>query len=92
MISPKVALVFGLSAGIAVAIVEVAAGVGLTGNPILDGVLGGGSITLAAATVYKLKVDRLEKQIDAKADKDTLNAALDRIYHQLDQIQSHLMK
>lgn len=92
MISPKIALVFGVSAGTMVALVEVAAGIGLTGNPLLDGVLGGTGITIAAVTLYKYKVDRLEKEMDKKADKDVVAEGFERIERQLAQIVSHLMK
>ena len=98
MISPKVALLFGVGAGMAVALVEVAAGVGLTGNPILDGLLGGTGITLVTAGIYKYKVDRLIADIDKKADVvvvdkqfDHVNKRFDTVESALGRIESHLL-
>ena len=94
MMSPKIALLFGTGAGVAVAMVEVAAGVGLTGNPILDGLLGGTGVTLVTAGVYKYKVDRIEKDMDKKVDRHEfqgMEQRLDRIEGHLDRLVGRLL-
>lgn len=94
MMSPKIALVFGTGAGIAVGMIEVAAGVGLTGNPILDGLLGGTGVTLVTAGVYKYKVDRIEKDMEKKVDRHEFHGMeerLGRIEGQLDRLVGRLL-
>lgn len=91
MISPKVALLFGAGAGISVAMIELATGVGLTGQPLLDGLLGGTGITLIAVGMYKAKFDRLIKDVEGKADRTVSDQRFDRIEASLDRIENHLL-
>lgn len=75
-VSAKVAATLGLTAGATVALVEFAlqaAAVqpsGLTGNPLVDGLIGGAGVSLLTIGIYKNKVDQLKE--DVKEIKDDL--------------------
>lgn len=91
MMSPKIALLFGVGAGITVAMVEIAAGVGLTGQPILDGLLGGTGITLLTLGMYKAKFDRVVEDVRGKADAQVVEKQFASIERTLERIENHLL-
>ena len=91
MMSPKIAVVFGIGAGLTVGLVEVAAGIGLTGQPLLDGLLGGTGITLVTLGMYKARFDRVVQDVSTKADAKTVDQRLERIESALDRIETHLL-
>lgn len=91
MMSPKIALVFGVGAGLTVAMVEIAAGVGLTGQPILDGLLGGTGITLLTLGMYKAKFDRVVEDVRGKADAQVVEKQFALIERTLERIENHLL-
>ena len=68
-ISLKVAATLGLTVGATVAMIEFAAQAagatqqGLTGNPIVDGLLGGAGVSLLTVGIYKNKVDQLKEDV-----------------------------
>jgi hypothetical protein len=94
MMSVKVLLMFGGTAGAIAAVIETAAaattGNGITGNPTLDGLIGWGGGAAALVTLYKYKVDRIEKVIDTKADRETVERGFERMERQLESIESFL--
>lgn len=93
MISAKALLLFGGTTGAMVALLEMAAaagGSGLTGNPVLDGLIGGSGATLAVATLYKYKVDRLEKAVEDKADRKAMDDGFARLERKLESIEQFL--
>ena len=92
MMSPKIALLFGVGAGLSVAMIEVAAGVGLTGQPVLDGLLGGTGITLLTLGMYKAKFDRVVEDVKGKADSALMDQRFESIERALERIENHLLK
>lgn len=68
-LSVKVAATVGITSGAVVAMVEFAlqaAAVqpaGLTGNPIVDGLIGGAGVSLLTIGIYKNKVDQLKEDV-----------------------------
>lgn len=93
----KVAATFGVATGAAIAMVEVALQAvaaqspGLTGNPVVDGLIGGGTVTVVAIAVMKTRLDRVERDVEKKADKEHISDRLTRIEAGLDQVRKHLM-
>ena len=91
--SLKVAATMGLTAGATVAMIEVAMQAaaiqspGLTGNPVVDGLIGGGTVTAIALAVFKTRLDRVERDIEKKADVGTI----DDIRKDIREIRNHLM-
>lgn len=93
--SLKVAATLGLTAGATVAMMELAIQAaaaqsqspGLTGNPVVDGLIGGGTVTAIALAVFKTRLDRVERDIEKKADVGTI----DDIRKDIREIRNHLM-
>jgi hypothetical protein len=83
----KVAAMSGVTAGLAITAVELlvqavtaASSPGITGSPVVDGVLGGGAVG-GALWLY------LVKRIDDKADK----SSVDEMRKDIREIRQHLM-
>lgn len=65
----KVAALFGVATGATVMVTEFALQAvavqspGLTGNPLLDGLIGGAGVSLLTIGIYKNKVDQLKEDV-----------------------------
>ena len=103
-LSIKIAATLGVTSGTVVFLTEVAMQAaaaqspGITGSPVVDGIIGGGTVTAVAIAVLKTRLDRMERDVEKKvdkervdADKQNLNERLARIEGGLDQIRKHLM-
>jgi len=92
----KAAAIGGVAGGLVMVPVEVAL-LALQAPAVPGGVFGAagtGAVVgaLIAVGLYKGKVDRLEREVDRKADKATTEKALERIDGKLDRIFEHLME
>lgn len=89
----KVSTALGVPAGVGVFLLEAAAQTpGLTGSPVVDGLIGGGTVTAVTLAVMKTRLDRVEKDIAGKASHETVTALRDDMREMRDDIKTLLSR
>lgn len=89
----KVSASLGIPAGVSVALLEAAAQApGITGSPVVDGLIGGGTVTAVTLAVMKTRLDRVEKDIAGKASHETVTALRDDMREMRDDIKTLLSR